>query len=78
MGGEEKQAQPDPTLVAQTAAAQKVDTKQVQEALGVDQQNLWNMFGTGTQLSYVQIPGSPAAAPGATSNTTGAPAPGAK
>lgn len=81
MGGEKEQpAQPDPTLVQETAQAQVVDTQQIQQSLGVDQQNLWNMFGNGSQLSYVQLPGASggqtAIAPGATSNVTGAPAAG--
>jgi hypothetical protein len=48
---------PDPTLVAEQKQAQAADTQQVQQSLGQDTQNLWNMFGNGTQLSYIAIPG---------------------
>ena len=56
---------PDPTLVAQQQMAQASDTQQIQRSLGQDTQNLWNMFGNGTQMSYVQLPGP--AAPSAPS-----------
>lgn len=83
MGNDEKQQQPDPTLVAQTQQQQALDTQQVQLSLGAEQQNLWSMFGSGSQLSYITLPGSSGAptaapAPGQTSNVTGAPAAGAK
>lgn len=75
MGGEQ-QPQPDPTLVAETQQASVLDTQQVQNSLGQDQQNLWNMFGNGSQMSYIHLPNgqtAPAPPPGQTSLTTGAP-----
>lgn len=48
--------QPDQTLVAQQQQAQQIDSKQIQQSLGQDTQNLWNMFGNGSQLSYVNMP----------------------
>lgn len=79
MGSDEKQQQPDPTLVAETQQAQVTDAQEVRNSLGQEQQNLWNMFGNGTQLSYISLPGSSGAptstpSPGSTSNVTGAPA----
>jgi hypothetical protein len=55
---------PDPTLVAEQQQAQAVDTQQVQQSLGQQTQNLWNMFGNGSQLSYLQLPGATASATG--------------
>ena len=61
-----KAPQPDPALAQQQAIAQTNDTQQVQSSLGQDTQNLWNMFGNGTQMSYVSVSrGAPAASPGA-------------
>jgi hypothetical protein len=44
-------------LVAQQKSAQAADARQIQQSLGQDTQSLWNMFGSGTQLAYVSIPG---------------------
>jgi len=53
-----QQPAPDPTLVAEQQQAQAADTQQIQQSLGQQTQNLWNMFGNGTQLGYVQMPGA--------------------
>jgi hypothetical protein len=60
---------PDPTLVAQQKAAEAADTKQVQQSLGQDTTNLWNMFGNGSQLGYVSIPGVGVSSSGGGVNT---------
>jgi len=54
------QAQPDPTLVEQQQQAQQLATQQIQQSLGQQTENLWSMFGNGTQLSYIQLPQQPA------------------
>jgi hypothetical protein len=64
-----QQPQPNPALVEQQQQATQIDSKQIQQSLGQDTQNLWNMFGNGTQLSYVNMPsasGAPAQAGTAT------------
>ena len=49
---------PNPQIAEQQAQATANDTTQIQQSLGQDTQNLWNMFGNGSQLSYVQVPGA--------------------
>lgn len=66
--------QPDPGLVAQQQQAQAANTTQIQSSLGQDTQNLWNMFGNGTQMSYISVSqGDPAGskANGVAASTTG-------
>jgi hypothetical protein len=51
-----QQPAPDPTLVEEQEQAQTADTQQIQQSLGQQTQNLWNMFGNGSQMGYVQLP----------------------
>lgn len=69
--------QPDPALVQQQQQAQRIATQQIQTSLGQQTENLWSLFGQGSQLSYINLPpvaaaAAPAPAPAAGNFATAA------